>query len=155
MIEVLAYNAGYYTGVAVKSYNAFTPAQRLAGYRWLQGEYAAGRRVRPPMCDACGQTEGIIEAHSEDYSRPYGAHIGQYGLCYTCHMMLHCQFTSPEPWQQYRAALRAGAVFKPFHGRAFHVFAGWFLRPGLPTPARWRPPMRETVLDAIEARRPA
>jgi hypothetical protein len=40
--------------------------------RWLQGEYAAGRRARPTVCDACGQTEGEISAHSESYAEPFG-----------------------------------------------------------------------------------
>jgi hypothetical protein len=46
------------------------------GYRWLEREYAAGRRARPIMCDACGQADGPIDAHSEDYSAPFGDHIG-------------------------------------------------------------------------------
>ena len=40
----------------------------MRALRWLKGEYAAGRRHPPLVCDACDQDEGPIEAHSEDYS---------------------------------------------------------------------------------------
>jgi hypothetical protein len=60
----------------VNSYNGFTPQQRAHALRGLNREYAAGRRQRPTSCDACGQTEGVIEPHSEDYSEPFGDHIG-------------------------------------------------------------------------------
>jgi hypothetical protein len=70
--------------MALKTYNGFNHDQRMRGYRWLQGEYAAGRRARPTVCDACGQNEGPIEAHSENYSAPFGDHIGKHGLCYRC-----------------------------------------------------------------------
>jgi hypothetical protein len=119
-------------------------------YRWAMAEQAAGRRVTPGECDACGQTEGLIERHSEDYSAPFGDHIGRHGLCYTCHMMVHCRVRSPEAWRPYRDAVRAGAVFKPFHGRAFNAFAAAFLRGTLPAPARWRAGRADTLLDQID-----
>ena len=81
--------------MALKTYNGFDHNQRMRGYRWLQGEYAAGRRARPTVCDACGQTEGPIEAHSESYAAPFGGHIGRYGLCYRCHMTIHNRFKNP------------------------------------------------------------
>jgi hypothetical protein len=51
-------NEGKYANaiMALKTYNGFDHDQRMKGYRWLQGEYAAGRRARPTACDACGQT---------------------------------------------------------------------------------------------------
>lgn len=128
----------------------------MKAYSWLKAEYAAGRRTRPMECDACGQDLGIIEPHSEDYSGPpFGDHIGAHGVCFTCHMMIHCRFRSPETWNAYRQAVRNGAIFKPFNGRVFGVFARTFLGTSLPEPARLRPPTGLTVLDAIEkARRP-
>ena len=62
-------------------YNGFSPVQRVQALRWLKGEYAARRRQRPTSCDGCGQTEGIIQAHSEDYGQPFGDHIGAFGFC--------------------------------------------------------------------------
>lgn len=114
-------------------------------------EYAAERRVRPVLCDGCGQDAGLIQPHSEDYSKPWGDHIGKYGLCYTCHMMVHCRFKNPEVWDNYRDAVRGEAIFKPFTGKAFGAFAAVFLNRPLPTPARAREPVLSTLLDEIEA----
>jgi hypothetical protein len=91
----------------VQSYNGFTAHARLKAYKWLMAEYAAGHRVRPIACDACTQNEGLIEPHSEDYSEPFGDHIGQHGCCYACHMMIHCRFGAREAWDRY--ASREGA----------------------------------------------
>jgi hypothetical protein len=111
----------------MKSYNGFSSAQRNWALAWLKREYAAGRRQPPLRCDGCGQEEGIIDAHSEDYSQPFGDHIGAFGFCYTCHMMIHCRFGHWEAWDRYRAALREGRLFVPFHNRAFRTFQLQFL----------------------------
>lgn len=103
----------------MNSYNGFTPAQRTAALRWLNGEYAAGRRVRPTSCQVCGQTEGLIEAHSEDYSGPpYGDNIGAFGLCYRCHMMIHCRFSAPMAFDAYVQSVEDGVLWPPT-GRAW------------------------------------
>jgi hypothetical protein len=107
----------------VNSYNGFSPQQRYRALDWLKGEYRAGRRHRPTVCDACGQTEGIIEAHSEDYSEPFGDHIGAFGLCYRCHMMIHCRFRSRAAWDTYRQAVREGKRFQAMHSRNFPEFS--------------------------------
>lgn len=112
----------------MKSYNGFSPSQRYKALNWLKGEYAAGRRARPFSCDCCRQTEGIIEHHSEDYSEPFGNNIGQYALCYICHMMIHCRFRNPRQWQLYKQMVADGANFKPFYVRNFTLFAEQFLR---------------------------
>ena len=134
----------------LRSYNGFTATERMTAYRWLMAEYAAGRRMRPVACDACTQTAGLIEPHSEDYSSPFGPHIGQWGVCYTCHMMIHCRFKALDRWDEYRSAVRAGAIFAPIAKRAFPVFAGRFLRGPLPMPERYRESVPETLLDLIE-----
>jgi hypothetical protein len=121
--------------------------------RLVKREYAAGRRAKPVVCDGCQQDQGIIAAHSENYSKPHGDHIGQYGLCFVCHMMVHTRFGRPDVWQAYRDAVRAGAIFKPFHGRAFPAFAGTFLRASLPEPVPHRVATGPTLLDQIEAAR--
>jgi len=92
----------------VNAYNGFPGAQRIRALKWLNAEYAARRRRRPTKCDACGQTAGIIQAHSEDYSEPFGPHIGEHGLCYVCHMMIHCRFRAPGIWERYRQRVRSG-----------------------------------------------
>jgi len=113
----------------------------MRALRWLKAEYAAGRRQRPTVCDACGQTEGILEAHSEDYSEPFGVHIGQFGFCFRCHMILHNRLRAPEAWARYKAEIAGGVVFKPFLVRNWYGFRAqhllrWAPELGPPRPAR-------------------
>lgn len=107
----------------MKSYNGFTPRQRMKAYRWLMAEYAAGRRHQPTRCDACEQTEGLIQPHSEDYSEPFGDNVGRWGLCYRCHMMIHCRFSAPTSFANYVANLAAGRRFPPIHGQQWGTFS--------------------------------
>lgn len=137
----------------MNSYNGFTPRQRIRALHWLKNEYAAGRRVRPTVCDACGQTEGIVEAHSEDYSEPHGDHIGKFGLCYTCHMMLHCSFKAPAAWARYRAAIANGATFEPFLTRNFYRLTALHLGRATTAKSTRRQAPDCLVLDEIEASR--
>ena len=92
-------------------YNGFTGLQRGRALDWLNRQYRDGLRQRPTACEVCGQTEGMFQAHSEDYSGPpYGDNIGAHGLCYVCHMMIHCRFASSAAWARYKLALAAGLM---------------------------------------------
>lgn len=64
--------------------------------------------------------------HSEDYSEPFGDHIGRYTLCYRCHMLVHCRFTGdgPRAWEEYRSIVRhGGRVALPYPKAMFGTFA--------------------------------
>lgn len=111
----------------VKSYNGFSPAQRMRALNWLKGEYAAGRRAKAVECDCCGQTKGIIEHHSEDYSEPFGDHIGAWSLCFICHMMIHCRYRNPRAWTRYKESIADGFTFEPFYNRNWDAFRRRFL----------------------------
>ncbi|MBA3875602.1 MAG: hypothetical protein C0498_01475 [Anaerolinea sp.] len=95
------------------TYNGFTGDQRMRAYNWLKREYVAGRRARPVRCQACGQTAGQIMAHSEDYSAPYGPHIGAFELCFRCHMVIHCRFSGARTFWRYVEWLEAGWTVAP------------------------------------------
>jgi hypothetical protein len=132
----------------VKPYNGYSHDQRMAAYRWLMKEYDAGTRLRPVCCDACTQTKGRIEPHSEDYSAPYGDHIGQYGLCYRCHMAIHCRKYGMVAWGQYRDLLRLGYCFtEPVN--TFPAFTKWFKDAEMWVPTKVRGEQTRTVLDDI------
>ena len=95
----------------MKSYNSFTAAQRSKAARWAMLEVAAGRRSWVLTCQACGQDGGIVQPHSEDYSEPYGLHIGAIVLCHRCHMMVHHRDYSEKAqaaWLVYCSKLREG-----------------------------------------------
>lgn len=99
--------------MTLRTYNGFTSEQRLRAFAWLKSEIAAGRRTQPTSCEACGQTRGVIAGHSEDYSEPFGPHIGRFALCYLCHMILHARYSRPRAFRAYVAALKAGRKFPP------------------------------------------
>lgn len=96
--------------MSISSYNGFSGEYRLKIGRFQEAEFAAGRAKRPTKCLACGQTEGRIIAHLEDYDDPIQ---GIMGLCNRCHLMVHCRFRAPEMWDGYRAAIRAGIRYRP------------------------------------------
>ncbi len=136
----------------MNSYNGFSPAQQDRALAWLKGEYAAGRRQPPKVCDGCGQDLGIIEAHSEDYSEPFGDHIGAFGFCYTCRMMLYHRFENPGAWDRYRAEVRRGVIFEPFRRRNLARFRELFLGPAIKAQAGMRLFPCPLALDEIAAR---
>lgn len=134
----------------LKTYNGFDHDARMKGFRWLKAEYAAGRRTKPTVCDACGQTEGQIAGHSEDYSEPFGDHIGKHALCERCHLMIHCRFKNPEAWAIYKQHIREGRIFVPVNG--FKAFCGQTLNAkGRNVPFKQGPARPHTLLDGLES----
>lgn len=103
-------------------YNGYSPHQRMKAYKWLMSQYASGNRTKPTQCDSCALVDGIIEPHSEDYSEPFGDHIGQYNFCYRCHMMLHCRKNSIKNFELYCLAIKEGSQFQPFFTRDWSKF---------------------------------
>lgn len=105
----------------MKSYNGFSSEQRYRALHWLNAQYKLGARERPTSCEACGQARGIFDAHSEDYSEPFGAQTGRFGLCYRCHMMIHLRWRFPRAWDRYRERVSEGSYMTAFLGRSFQV----------------------------------
>lgn len=101
----------------MNSYNGFSSEKRMEVHRWLRAEEKAGRLVWPTVCVACGQTEGLFDCHHENYDVP----LSYVGLCYTCHMMLHCRFRAPEAFTRYREAVARGARYPAQFTRNFDV----------------------------------
>lgn len=93
-------------------YNGFTPEERRAAFEITKAAWRDGTATPPRECEVCGQTEGRIEAHDEDYTRP----LDYYEVCYTCHMMIHCRYRDPFRWGQYLALVEAGATFRRARG---------------------------------------
>lgn len=65
----------------------------------------------------CGQTRGIIDAHSERYDEPFGDHIGEFGLCFACHMAWHGRRRFPREFDAYVSLIRSGRRLAPFRSR--------------------------------------
>lgn len=93
----------------MRDYNGFSGSQRQRAQNWLNREWDAGRLARPSKCRACGQAEGIIDAHAEDYSDPFRAGVTDgFHLCRICHTVVHHRSTNPKYWSEYRAKVEAG-----------------------------------------------
>lgn len=135
----------------MKSYNGFSPNQRMKAQRWLNYHYDNGLLKRPTVCVACGQDKGIIDSHAEDYSEPFAnGKTNEFPLCFCCHMMVHCRFTSPESWKMYKDLVARGFKVKAYFKRNFYAFKADFLE-------RFEPKIEENsgsgnvaVLEKIE-----
>lgn len=97
--------------MALGSYNGHSGAKRDAVQRYLNASFRDGTLTRPTVCTACGQTEGRIDAHLENYDDPDNF----IPLCWRCHMMVHCRFRNPSAFRAYRDSLRTGSTY-PNHG---------------------------------------
>lgn len=112
----------------MKDYNGFSGFQRGRAQSWLNAQWASGKLARPKVCCACGQTEGVIDAHAEDYSEPFTAgKTDGFHLCFICHMMVHCRFRNPLAWKRYVEAIERGVRFVALGGRNFPRFSALFL----------------------------
>lgn len=89
----------------MKSYNGFSATQRAAIGPYLRERIRDGVVWHRPCCDACGSTEHV-SGHSEDYSTPYGPHIGAYTLCRKCHNAVHNRGRLAANWDRRRTQAR-------------------------------------------------
>lgn len=109
-------------------YNGYSGSQRLKALAWIKKQYALGAKPpKPTCCHVCGQKEGNLAWHSEDYSAPFGDNIGRFGLCYICHMMIHCRYKNKKAWQNYKSYIKNGLSFKPYHFNDWNSFRKDFL----------------------------
>lgn len=138
----------------LKTYNGFDHYARMKAGAWQNRHYAAGTLARPTACCACGQTQGAIIHHCEDYSEPFTvAKTCKYPLCYRCHTAVHCRFKSPAMWLRYRAAINAGVRYAAIPGNSFARWCAEHPRSGdnWPTPEHTGAPPAWRVLDEIDA----
>lgn len=142
----------------MSAYNGFSGALRAQAQRWLNAQWAAGTLARPTVCCACGQDEGVIDAHAEDYGLPFAAgKTDEFHLCFACHMAVHCRFRNPRAWDAYRRAVAKGARTAPFATRHFPLFLQMFetdwSAPAVPHVWSWARPetwVKEKPLDVID-----
>jgi hypothetical protein len=130
----------------LKDYNGFSAAHRWKALRWFKAQ----NRPKPSHCHACGQRAGIIDAHSEDYSEPFGDHIGAFWLCYWCHMMVHCRFKSRRAWAVYTALIRQGKQAPAAMRRDFDAIRGFLDNPASVQFIDAGDPVETSLLDRIE-----
>jgi hypothetical protein len=134
----------------MRAYNGFSGKQRSRAQGWLNRQWKSGALARPIRCVACGQGKGIIDAHAEDYSEPFAAgKTDQYHLCFTCHMMVHWRFRSPEDWLYYQSVIRCGGRYAPAHKRDIGGFRARHTSGKRPMSDEQGRPPKTFVLDEI------
>lgn len=99
--------------VTLSDYNGFPGKMREAVGRRMTKRWNSGESARPSVCAACGQTEGAIHGHNEDYS----TEDVYLPLCITCHLMLHMRFHHADLWELYKKAVRHGFRGEPLEQR--------------------------------------
>lgn len=134
----------------MNSYNGFSPGQRQKAFDWYKAQLAGGGRVKPSECEACGSTTDV-NGHSEDYSEPFGDHIGQIALCFCCHMMVHNRFNNPSSWREYIMFVENGWMFPDI--KSWGAFRGHFLGVSQLNAPRVKAPnvIRQPVLALIDS----
>lgn len=107
-------------GTTLKPYNGFSGEQREEAGRFINKQIKAGIIRKPCKCNRCGQTEGIIHAHLEDYTIPVKQEQIE-ELCWRCHMMWHCRFRAPRQVEAYFAEVAAGKRWPAVYKHNFNI----------------------------------
>jgi hypothetical protein len=137
--------------MALGTYNGHSGEKRERVQRWLETQWTAGYVARPSCCIVCGQTEGAIHAHLEDYDAPWS----YVELCITCHLVLHSRFRRKPVWFEYLAQVSAGWQAPPLAQRAgFTTLAAGILANRWPTGLQRAAAPGRTFLDELEPARP-
>ena len=85
------------------SYNGFSSNERAKVGRIQLAAIRSGKFPAPKQCELCIQTNGQMQLHNEDYSKPFeDAHP----ICRSCHGALHARFTNPGRWQNRLVIIR-------------------------------------------------
>ncbi len=112
--------------MARNPYNDFPPNVRTKAGQWYRRQIASGLLVVDDNCMTCGSPQRVA-GHSEDYSSPYGPHIGAFDICWFCHMMIHCRKRSAIAWDRYMGAVEDAGLWFPCNGYDFERFKAEFL----------------------------
>lgn len=107
------------------AYNGFSLADRFAAGAWAKQHGLPARPERP--CIVCGQTEGLLYWHQEDYRTPVDA----FPMCAWCHWALHSRLKPSQRalWGRWLHALDSGRRPPPCpFGARWQTFAARYMR---------------------------
>ena len=88
----------------MKENNGFSSSERARVGNIQLKAIRAGKLPRPTVCELCSTTEGQLQLHNEDYSKPFD---DAHPICRACHMALHVRFTNPERWEKRKELIRS------------------------------------------------
>lgn len=87
----------------MKSYNGFSSNERAKVGKLQLNAIRAGLFPRPTKCELCLATDGQMQLHNEDYSKPFD---DAHPICRACHLALHVRFSNPERWEKRKEYIR-------------------------------------------------
>lgn len=98
--------------MVLKNYNGFDHKQRMTGSKIVDKAIEDGLVPPPLRCERCGQAEGLLVYHVEDYS-PERILDNLEALCGRCHDMIH-RARPVEKQEAYWADVRSGKMGAPW-----------------------------------------
>ena len=99
------------------AYNAYTGLERDKKYQEYKRLRKLGQAVpNQGPCQLCGDPTVEVEAHTEDYSRPYRwLPPAEYMICRFCHGWLHKRFgKGRDDWIDFKSHVRRGGYGAEF-----------------------------------------
>lgn len=77
-------------------YNGHSGELRVTAWQKIKAAVSLGLIPPATQCSVCGASEGRIDYHNEDYTRP----LLTIPICQRCHLALHRRERSPAAWQR-------------------------------------------------------
>ncbi len=87
----------------MRDYNGFSSNERAKVGKLQLEAIRSGKLPKPTKCELCGTSEGQLQLHNEDYSKPLD---DAHPICRACHLALHVRFNNPERWEKRKAYIR-------------------------------------------------
>lgn len=125
----------------MRKYKKWSKEFRLASLKLTTKAKKMGWIPKPSKCRRCGQTEGILHLHNEDYDVTLYTlrkvfdrfpvditaeelkNINEVlePICWRCHMIHHSNHRNPEACEQYWVDLKNGKKFPPVYKHNFNI----------------------------------
>ena len=125
----------------MKNYKKWSKEFRLASLKLTNKAKKMGWVPQPSECRRCGQVDGILHLHNEDYDvtlytleevfARFPVHITDEEIekinvvlepiCWRCHMIHHSIHRSPLACKQYWTDLKDGKKFSPVYKHNFSI----------------------------------
>jgi len=107
----------------MKPYKGFSPVERIQGQRVIEKAVAEGRYPKAERCSSCGQKDGRLDYHADDYNLETILEQTRI-LCYNCHITHHILHNNPnnQGAHFYEIAVQRGRIFPPNNGNIQVLF---------------------------------
>lgn len=126
----------------MRQYKQWSPQFRQKSLNLTNKAKTRGWIAEPEECRRCGQTEGIIHLHNEDYDVTVDTLTEVFAripkpriteqeklnlaevlepLCWRCHMIHHSEHRNKEACDQYWEEIKSGKKYPPVYKHSFWV----------------------------------